>query len=617
MTDRHERRAYAAGEASGGAPAATGAHDGHRRRPSAVRRIWDLRLGDADDNRASPPGRGWRGVVVALALDFNYLTALIGFVALVLLPALLLGLAPSLMLTYGRQKIAAAAVVGSHPVAAVVSLALLLAAAYWIGRPLFRMARESLWHLQHTFVFPMFVALRETVSAGLERLPGPAGASARLDRRRRLGAIVASLLLAGGGLGLAWSVGVLTNPVLADLLARPGVVVQAGLRNAALLLGLSTTASSLYWLWQELTRRRPLRDWSPGPPPGGGTTIRVAHLSDLHVVGERYGCRMECGTHGPRGNDCVRFALQQLQAMHAASPLDCILVTGDVTDAGTRAEWAEFVDLLRACPGIRKRMLFVPGNHDVNIVDRTNTGRVDIPWSASHALRRLRFVLALDAMQGARLHLVDHSSGALGTSLRQHLRAGDRPARLRALARAGTFRGRQEMAAVWEDLFPLVLPPRGQRSWGAILLESNARSHFSATNAIGVVGPRQLAALRAVLGRFPGSAWLLLLHHHVVEYPTGTTALADRIALSLMNAPEVLHALAPHASRVVVFHGHRHHDWIGRAGDVVLCSAPSVALGSVGPDLYQGSFHLNELAMSDGALHLVSSERVPVQAHPA
>lgn len=619
MTDHHDHPARTAGTAS----AADGARaarphrvSGSAPRPPA-RRIWDLRLGDADDNRASPPGRGWRGVLVALALDFNYLTALVAFVSLVLVPALLLGLAPSLLLTYGRQKIAAAAVIGSHPIAALTSLALLLAVAYWVGRPLLRMARESLWHLQHTFVFPMFVAVRETVSAGLERLPGPAGASARLDRRRRLGTIIASLLLAGSGLALALSVGVLTNPVLADLLARPGAVVQAGLRNAVLLLGLSTTASSLYWLWQELARRRPLRDWSPGPAPAGARTIRVAHLSDLHVVGERHGCRMESGTHGPRGNGCVRLALRQLRTIHAASPLDCVVVTGDVTDAGTRAEWVEFVHLLRRCPELRDRILFVPGNHDVNIVDRTNTGRVDIPWSASHALRRLRFVLALDAVQGAHLHLVDRSSGAPGASLRHHLREGDRPARLRALARAGTFRGRQEMAAVWEELFPLVQPPDDERGFGAILLDSNARSHFSATNAIGVIGPGQLTALRAVLGRFPESAWLLLLHHHVIEYPTGTTALADRIALSLMNAPDLLNALAPHAARVAVFHGHRHHDWIGRTGDVVLCSAPSVALGSVGPDLYKGSFHLDELAMGGGALHLVSSEHVRVQAHPS
>jgi hypothetical protein len=38
-----------------------------------------------------------------------------------------------------------------------------------------------------------------------------------------------------------------------------------------------------------------------------------------------------------------------------------------------------------------------------------------------------------------------------------------------------------------------------------------------------------------------------------------------------------------------------------------------VALGSVGPDLYKGSFHINELALTGGGgMRLASSERVSV-----
>lgn len=63
----------------------------------------------------------------------------------------------------------------------------------------------------------------------------------------------------------------------------------------------------------------------------------------------------------------------------------------------------------------------------------------------------------------------------------------------------------------------------------------------------------------------------------------------------------------------MIFHGHRHDDWIGTKGGVVLCSAPSVALGSVGPDLYRDSFHVNELALPGGGeMRLTSSERVRV-----
>jgi len=576
-------------------------------------RLWDLRRGDADDNRTSPYGRGWRAMAIATALDFNYLAAAISFLMLIIVPALLVGLAPPLLYTYGRQKLDALAVIGSYPVAAVFSLAVLIGVVLWIGRPLLSMAVDNLWHLHYTLVFPIFVGLRETICVAIEWLPGLTHASSRLDRRRRLGTVLAAMLTAGAGMFLALRVGILANPGFTDVVTQPWVVAAAGLSNAALILGLSTAAASLYWLWRELSSRRPLRDWSPGAPIGGARIVRVAHLSDLHLVGERYGYRMECGTHGPPGNRSVRHALRQLSAIHASTPLDGVLVTGDVTDAGTRAEWVEFLDVLRDCPDLRSRILFVPGNHDVNIVDRTNTGRFDLPWSVGHALRRLRFVVALDDIQGERVHLVNRKSGAVGPTLRDYLQDSERADRLRGLAERGTWRGRLAIARAWNDIFPLVLPPSDAAGCGVILLDSNARSHFSLTNAVGMVSRPQLKGLKAVLNAFPERAWIILLHHHLVEYPIGSAKLADRIALSLVNAPDVLSAIGRHASHIAIFHGHRHHDWIGTSGDIVLCSAPSVALGSVGPDLFRGSFHVNELALTGGgALRLTSSERVMV-----
>ena len=580
--------------------------------------IWNLKHGDADDNRTSPYGRGWRGVVVATALDFNYLAASIAFVTLIIVPALLVGLALPLLITYGRQKLGAATVILDHPVPAVISLALLIVVAVWVARPVLSMAVENLWQLRYALVFPLFVGLRETISAAIERLPGQIHASANLDRRRRLGTVLAALILAGGGLALALSVGLLASPRLADVVLQPWTVAMAGLSNAAIILGLFTVASSLYWLWREVASQRPLRDWTPLQTARSRPTARIAHLSDLHLVGERYGYRMECGTHGPRGNRSIRHALARLEAMHARSPLDHVVVTGDVTDAGTRAEWVEFLDLLRCSPNLRSRVLFVPGNHDVNIVDRTNTGRFDLPWSVGQALRHFRFVVALDAIQGDRVHLVAHASGAVGPTLRDYLRDGKRLELLRERAERGTWRGRREMARVWSDIFPLVLPPAAPEGYGMILLDSNARSHFSLTNAIGVVGRTQLKRLKAVLKASPERAWIILLHHHVVEYPVPSVKLSDRIALSLVNAPDVLSALAPHASRVVILHGHRHHDWIGTSGGIVLCSAPSVSLGSVGPDLYRGSFHVYDLGVGpNGDVQLTASQAVSVHESAA
>src|SRR5207302_5179616 len=112
------------------------------------------------------------------------------------------------------------------------------------------------------------------------------------------------------------------------------------LGNAAVLLGLSTAAESLYWVWREFRFRAPVLDWVPDSSERATSVSRIAHLSDLHFVGERYGCRMEAGTHGPRGNRCIRRVLRKLAKIHVSSRLDRVLITGDVRDAGTRWEWA-------------------------------------------------------------------------------------------------------------------------------------------------------------------------------------------------------------------------------------------------------------------------------------
>jgi predicted MPP superfamily phosphohydrolase len=81
-------------------------------------------------------------------------------------------------------------------------------------------------------------------------------------------------------------------------------------------------------------------------PPRQGRKWRIAHLSDIHVVGERYGFRIESGRSGPRGNDRLKRLLAQLEDLDAKTPLSAILITGDMTDAGISTEWAELLDAL-------------------------------------------------------------------------------------------------------------------------------------------------------------------------------------------------------------------------------------------------------------------------------
>src|SRR5438445_12851689 len=99
-------------------------------------RIWDFRRGDDDDNRTSPHGGSLRRVLISAAVEFNYVKAAIIFLILIIGPAVLVGIVPSVVVTYSRLKLNAAASLGYSPVVAMVGLAVLVAAAFWIRRPL-------------------------------------------------------------------------------------------------------------------------------------------------------------------------------------------------------------------------------------------------------------------------------------------------------------------------------------------------------------------------------------------------------------------------------------------------------------------------------------------------
>src|SRR6185437_14897287 len=189
--------------------------------------------------------------------------------------------------------------------------------------------------------------------------------------------------------------------------------------NAIVLISTYLAIASLAWGLADASMDQPL-DLRAFDAPSGHRTWRIAHLSDLHVVGERYGFRIESGRGGPRGNDRLYRVLARLASLHAANPLDLVLVSGDMTDAGRPTEWAEFLDAVAQYPMLAARMIMLPGNHDLNIVDRANPARLDLPFSPGKRLRQMRTLSAIAAIQGDRARAVD-ASGNITTTLREAL----------------------------------------------------------------------------------------------------------------------------------------------------------------------------------------------------
>src|SRR5262249_56166736 len=114
--------------------------------------------------------------------------------------------------------------------------------------------------------------------------------------------------------------------------SRPLRLGLPALANALVLVGAYLAGFALIWGVADarMDQPRDLAAFDPAPPEG--RLWRVAHLFDLHVVGERYGYRIESGRSGPCGNERLARLLSHLEVLHRAEPLDLILVTGDVTD---------------------------------------------------------------------------------------------------------------------------------------------------------------------------------------------------------------------------------------------------------------------------------------------
>jgi hypothetical protein len=157
----------------------------------------------------------------------------------------------------------------------------------------------------------------------------------------------------------------------------------------------------------------------------------------------------------------------------------------------------------------------------------------------------------------------------------------------------------------------MILPPDREDGLGIAILNSNAETHFSFTNALGLVSVEQAHRFAAAIDVFPRARWIIALHHHLMEYPMPVTAFSERVGTALINGSWFVRKLEAYANRAVVMHGHRHIDWIGACGALKMISAPSPVMGAT--DDATTHFHIHTLAVCpDGKLGLLAPEQVEI-----
>lgn len=573
--------------------------------------IIEPRNGDAEDDLSSTKTRSLLAIAGSLLGEISLPKLGLAWILGALLPSLLLGAAPLVVTAWVASvsgRMAALAGIGS-----LILLALVGVLGWYGFRPLFRMAEKSFWSLIALVVQPGYAVCREGLQHLAERMTSLGADPDRRARLRAGSAIGAGLLgcaVAGAVFALVWPA-TRWSGGLADF-ANPLRLVVPALANAVALMSLYLAAASLLWGMADGLMDQPRDLGGFDSVPASARKWRVAHLSDVHVVGERYGFRIESGRAGPRGNQRFLQVLARLAEIHASEPLDLLLVTGDMTDAGRSAEWAEFLDAMQRHPALAERSLILPGNHDVNIVDRANPARLELPGSPGKRLRQMRTLSAMASLQGERVRVFDRSrtrlAGSLSDALEPHRGA------IATFADKGGLRLSAGLSAIWADVFPMVLPPAEPDGLGVILLNSNAEAHFSFTNALGLVAEEDMRAILAADREFPQARWILALHHHPIEYPKPAKAFSERIGTALINGSRLLRLLRPIAARTVAMHGHRHIDWIGRCGALKIVSAPSPVMEAT--DAEPTCFYIHTLAAAADGIALLEPQRIVIEPAP-
>lgn len=436
--------------------------------------IYDPRLGDVESNSSSPKKHSLLLLAGSLLAEISLPKLVAAWFLLIGLPGLVLGVAPILASIWLGEVFGQVMALQVEVWSALV-LAALAALALFSSRRLFRMAEHSFWSLNALAVQPFYAMCREGLRQLVEGKLAPG--SAKLPLARSAAAMVAGLLISGVAL-LALVKVWPTTLFIGDfaLLDAPRRLARAAFANSAALVGAYVAVAALGWGIADATMDQP-RDLDIfDPPPADGDVWRIVHLSDIHVVGERYGFRIESGRAGPRGNERLQQVFERLEVLHAEAPLHAILITGDVTDAGLSSEWAEFFDIVARHPALAGLIAIAPGNHDLNIVDRSNPARLDLPMSPVKRLRKLRVLAAMGDVQGERARVVDPVGGRLGGSLSAALAPHRRAIELFMDEGRPVFSA--ELSDVWTRAFPLAIAPERDDGLGLHPAELQRRHPF-------------------------------------------------------------------------------------------------------------------------------------------
>src|SRR5262249_8599424 len=145
------------------------------------------------------------------------------------------------------------------------------------------------------------------------------------------------------------------------------------------------SSSRACWWWRAKTTHLPLPRMAPGRR-GDGWTVRIAHITDLHVfslegvrptdfLNKRWlgGLNLALGRRKKHAEGLLGAAVDAINQQG----YEHVVVTGDLTNLSLDAEFRRAHALLTRLSGGRERVTILPGNHDVYTEEAANQQRFE------------------------------------------------------------------------------------------------------------------------------------------------------------------------------------------------------------------------------------------------
>jgi hypothetical protein len=191
-----------------------------------------------------------------------------------------------------------------------------------------RTAEVNFWSLNALAVQPGYAFCREAGRYLTKHLPDNGSTILARVRLRAVSSVRAAIILSVCGAlitMLTWRASRWVGTV-ADLSFLHGLFLTT-LVNSIVVISAYFAIAPLFWDFADASMDQPI-ELASFDAASNGPTWRTAHLSDIHIVGERYGVRIESGRSGPDGNDRIAKIMAGIEAIHSVRPLHLVLVGG-------------------------------------------------------------------------------------------------------------------------------------------------------------------------------------------------------------------------------------------------------------------------------------------------